>query len=399
MVNWEKIRRDFPILKKIIYLDNAATCLTPLPVVEKIQDFYLNYRVNVHRGVYRLSTLTTEMYIKAHKTVAKFIDAVSPEEIVFTYNTTYGINMIAYSLKLKKQAKIVTTPFEHHSNLLPWQYVSKRVNGRLEFLETDEEGNIDMAKAEQIIDGADLVAITMASNVFGNRVPVEDIIKIANENNAITLLDGAQAVGHFPVSVRKLKCDFMVFSGHKGIMGPMGIGVIYCSSDILEQIEPSIVGGGMVEDVWLDRFKSADMPEKLEAGTPNVAGAIGLAEAAAYIMDIGIENIEKREKKLLKTMLEGLIEIDKVDVYGPTDPDKKNGLVAFNIRDMEPFEVGVILDQAKNIAVRTGHHCAMPLHKRLHITGSVRASLHAYNNEEDIRIFLDTVSDIAKNLS
>lgn len=399
MVDWFQIRRDFPILKKTIYLDSAATSLTPEPVVDVLSNFYLNLRANVHRGVYKLSSLTTQYYNEAHVNAAEIIGGNDPEEISFTYNTTYATNLIALGLKWQKGDKIVTSPIEHHSNLLPWQDAMQRVDGSVEFLKINPDGSINLDNAEEIIKGSRLVTLTLNSNVLGTKTPVDDVIKIAKDYGALVLIDAAQAVGHFPVDVKKLGCDFLVYSAHKGVMGPLGIGVLYSQKDSLKELKPPFVGGGMIEDVWLDKYTYAKLPDKFEAGTPNIGGAIALSRAVEYVLEIGINRIEQREKMLVTRMLNGLKNIDNVEIYGPLNPSLKTGLVSFNIKNMESFDVGVLLDQTANIAVRTGHHCAMPLHESLELTGSVRASLHCYNNEKDVDTLIKTVQIISDDLS
>jgi len=398
----EKIREDFPILKTgLAYLDNAASSLTPEPVLERMVSFYREYRANVERGVHSLSQRTTAASSKARNEVRKFIGAKEDEEIIFTKNTTEGINFVANGLKWSKDDQIITTVIEHHSNLIPWQRVSKNSGVELEVLKPDSQGRFSPQDFEKSINPkTKLVAITQVSNVLGCIVPVKEVVEIAHEHDALVLVDGAQSVPHFPVDVQKLGCDFLVFSGHK-MLGPTGIGVLYVNREHIQKLEPLAIGGGSIEKVWSDRYELAPSPERFEAGTPPIAETIGLAEAVRYLRKHGMDQIVVHEKKLVKKMHEGLSEMSGVEVYGPKNPSERSGIFAFNIGDMSPHDVAATLDNVAKIMVRSGHHCAMPLHNELlkRPQGSVRASVYLYNTMAEIDRFLSAVEEIAKTLA
>lgn len=391
----EDVRKDIPLTQEVIYFDNTATSLTPIPVVEAMNEYYLKYRANVHRGVHRLSQMATHKYEEARKIVADFLGAKF-EEIVFTKNTSESLNLVALGLEWKKGDKIVTTPYEHHSDLLPWQRVAKKYGAKLEIIEGDDEGNLDLADAEKKIKGAKLVAVQHVSNALGVIHEVEEIGKMAKEEGAIFVVDAAQSVGHMEVDVRKLHADFLGFSGHKGTLGPTGIGVLYINEEMFDIFEPPLIGGGTIEDVELHDYKLTAPPERYEAGTPNIGGAIGLAAGIKYIEKIGLDKIEKQEHKLVKRTTEGLTELE-IPWYGPRNLKKHAGVVSFNVPPLHPHDVAAILDE-HNIMVRSGHHCALPVMKRLGISGTVRASFHVYNSIEEVETFLSVLEELVKSL-
>lgn len=401
MVDWSTLREDFPVLKEVVYLDSAASCLTPIPVLDAIMEYYTKYRANVHRGAHRLSVKASDKYDEARASVSRFIGADDPVEIIFTKNTTDGLNMAANGLRLRSGDKVVLTSLEHHSNLMPWQVLHHRHNVDLAFLETDEQGRFDLEKAADVIDeNTAVVSFTHGSNVLGTLCPVKEIAKLAHDVGALVCVDAAQTVGHLPVDVDELGVDIMSFSGHKGPLGPTGIGVLYVRGEHLEKLNPVSLGGGTVKDVETGGFTLLGSPDRFEAGTPNIGGAIGLGAAVEYVTRIGTENIEQRERTLLTTMLKGLLDIDKLIVYGPKEPKLKTGVVSFNVEGINPHDVAIILDEMDAIAVRSGHHCAIPLVKRLGAPdGTVRASLGCYNNEKDVDTFLSRVSDVARGLA
>ncbi|WP_461864564.1 cysteine desulfurase, partial [Thermococcus sp.] len=297
----DDVRRDIPLTQEVIYFDNTATSLTPRPVIEAMDEYYLKYRANVHRGVHRLSQMATQKYEESREAVAKFIGAKF-EEIVFTKNTSESLNMAALGLEgvFEKGDRIVTTPYEHHSDLLPWQRLAKKLNLKLEFIEGDDEGNLDLSDVEKKIKGAKLVAVQHVSNALGVIHEVEEIGKMAKEEGAIFVVDAAQSVGHMEVDVNKLHADFLAFSGHKGPLGPTGIGVLYIREEFFDVFEPPFIGGGTIEDVELCCYTLTEAPERFEAGTPNIGGAIGLAAGIKYVQRIGLDKIEKQEHKLVK---------------------------------------------------------------------------------------------------
>ncbi|ASJ04136.1 aminotransferase class V-fold PLP-dependent enzyme [Thermococcus barossii] len=393
----EDVRKDIPLTGEVIYFDNTATSLTPKPVIEAMDEYYLRYRANVHRGVHRLSQMATHKYEESRKVVAEFINAKF-EEVVFTKNTSESLNLVALGLEhiFKPGDKIVTTPYEHHSDLLPWQRLAKKLGLRLEFIEGDNEGNLDLSDAERKIRGAKLVAVQHVSNALGVIHEVEELGKMAKEEGAIFVVDAAQSAGHMGVDVKRLHADFLGFSGHKGPMGPTGIGVLYINEEFFEVFEPPLIGGGTIEDVDLDGYKLTEPPERFEAGTPNIGGAIGLAAGIRYIERIGLDKIERQERKLVKRITEGLDELG-IPWYGPRNLKKHAGVVSFNVPGLHPHDVAAILDE-NNIMVRSGHHCALPVMKKLGINGTVRASFHVYNSVEEVETFLGVMEGLVKSL-
>lgn len=403
MLNVEKVRNDFPILKSgIIYLDSAASSLTPEPVLEKMLEFYRQYRANVDRAIHRLSQQASEEYGHAHAKVADFINAKSDSEIIMTRNTTEGTNIIASGLKWKKGDKVVTSVIEHHSNFIIWLRVKNRYGVNVELVKPKTpmaQGLLDPADFEKVVDDKTrLVAVTHVSNVLGVITPIKEIAKIAHEHGAYVLVDGAQSVPHMKVDVQKLGCDFLAFTGHK-MCAPTGSGALYIREELTEEVEPLCIGGGSIADVELDNYKLDKSPRRFEAGTPAIAEAIGLGAAVDYLEKIGMENIERHEKELTKKMYEALNEMPKIEVYGPK-PEHKIGITAFNVSDLNPHDVALALDVSANIMVRSGHHCALPLTKSiLHRPGSVRASTYLYNTKEEIEKFVLAVREIAETLA
>ncbi len=393
----DDIRKDIPLTREVIYFDNTATSLTPKPVIEAMDEYYLKYRANVHRGVHRLSQMATQKYEESRRVVAEFLNA-GFEEVVFTKNTSESLNMVALGLEglFKSGDRIVTTPYEHHSDLLPWQRLAKKLGLKLEFIKGDDEGNLDLADAEKKIKGAKLVAVQHVSNALGVIHEVEELGEMAKEEGAIFVVDAAQSVGHMEVDVRKLHADFLGFSGHKGPMGPTGIGVLYISEDFLDRFDPPFIGGGTIEDVDLCCYTLTEPPERFEAGTPNIGGAIGLAAGIRYIQKIGIDRIERQEHKLVKRITEGLDELD-IPWYGPRNLKKHAGVVSFNLPPLHPHDVAAVLDE-HGVMVRSGHHCALPVMKKLKINGTVRASFHVYNSLEEVETFLEVMEELVKGV-
>ena len=398
MIDVAKIREDFPIFKrrKIIYLDNAASTQKPIQVIKAIVDFYENHYANIHRGLHTLSQEASEIYEESKKVVAKFINARSWREIIYVRNTTEAINLLANTLPLKKGDKVVTTIMEHHSNFLPWLRLKKLKKIQLEVVDINEEQELDMNDLEKKAKDAKVIAVTWVSNVLGNINDLKEIRRIADENGSILVVDGAQGVPHLLTDVRKMGADFLAFSSHK-MLGPSGIGVLYGKEELLEELDVFLVGGGMIKDVYLEDFTPAELPWKFEAGTPFIEGAVGLKAAIEYLTSVGIENIEKHERELIKLLVNGLEEMD-IEYYGTKDIKKRSSLVSFNIKGIHAHDVAEYLNY-KNIAVRSGLHCAHPLHKRLNIPASVRASIYLYNSESDIIALLDALKELIKELS
>jgi cysteine desulfurase/selenocysteine lyase len=392
----QKIREDFSLLKDVIYLDSASTSLTPEPVLEAISDYYHGYKANVGRGVYRMAQLADQRYREAHRKAANFIG--SPEGItIFTRNSTESINIVASGLAWKKGQRIVTTLLEHHSNLLPWMRLREK-GLDLQIIKPNRKGMIDPADFEKAITkDTRLVAVTQLSNSLGTILPVKEIGKICHENGAALLVDGAQSVPHMPIDVKDIDCDFLAFSGHK-MLAPMGTGVLWMRTE--EEVEPLLVGGGMVTDVGENGYEIKKGYEGFEAGTPDISAGIGLGAAADYLSRAGMEEIHSHEQKLAARLLKGLAEIKGVKVYGPASSQSemaRGGVVSFAVEGLLPHEVALMLDQASSICVRSGHHCCIPLMKHLGLKyGTVRASLYLYNTEEDIEKLLTNLEQIAR---
>jgi len=402
LLNVNKIRRDFPILDSgIIYLDNAASSLTPEPVIQKMLEFYHDYRANVERGIHRFSQRASEEYEKAHAKVADFINAESETEIVFTRNATEAINLIANGLDWKKGDRIVTSLIEHHSNFIVWLRLKKRCGVDVEIVKPNREGLFDIADFEKAIDNrTKLVALTHISNVLGVKTPVEEIAKIAHDHDTHLLVDGAQSVPHLKVDVQRIGCDFLAFSGHK-MLGPTGIGVLYVRKELLDNLEPLSIGGGTIADVSSDYYTLAESPAKFEAGTPAIAEAIGLGAAVDYLKEVRLESIEVHERTLVKRMYQGLTDISSVEVYGPKKVEQRTGIVSFNVGDLNPHDVALALDVSADIMVRSGHHCCIPLIKELlkRHEGTVRASLYLYSTEAEVEKLVSAVDEIARSLA
>jgi len=395
----EAVRGDFPILKKgVVYLDNAASSLTPEQVVLKEVEFYHEYRANVERGVHRFSQRASEEYERAHELVAGFIGAPAAENVAMMRNTTEGINLVANSLDWRRGEKIVTTVIEHHSNFITWLRVAKRHGCRVEVVRPDPEGHFDMADFERAVDDETrLVAVTRVSNVLGCIVPVKEVAEIAHEHGALVLEDGAQGVPHLPTDVMDSGVDFLAFSGHK-MLGPTGSGGLYIDDAELYRTEPLCIGGGTISDVSIDGYELAGPPLRFEAGTPAIAQVLGLGEACRYLDRVGMGEVERWDMRLAGRMAEGLREIDGVTVYGPNDHRNRVGIVSFNVRDMNPHDVALTLDAEHGIAVRSGHHCALPLMKELFglPEGTVRASTYIYNTPEEVELLLGAVEEISR---
>ncbi len=387
----DKIRSDFPILKEVIYMDSASTSLTPEPVLDFMLDYYHNYNANVGRGVHRLSQMAQQRYSDAHKKVARFIGG-KEGDLIFTRNTTESINMVAQGLNWHRNDKIVTTLAEHHSNFLPWLRKKKEV-ASLELIKPGQDGSFEISDFEMAIDAKTrLVALAHVTNVLGTQLPVKEISQICQEQGAMLLVDAAQSAPHMPINVEELGCDFLCFSGHK-MLGPKGTGVLWTR----QKLQPLLLGGGMVEDVSTTGFKTRKGYEGFEAGTPNIAGGIGLGKAVDYLTDAGMQDIADHEARLAGRLLDGLREMEGVEVYGSAGARDRSGILSFNIRGLMPHDVALMLDQVANIMVRSGHHCCIPLMKHMGLRdGTVRASLYLYNTQEEVDRLLKTVEEISK---
>ncbi|MCS7364680.1 MAG: cysteine desulfurase [archaeon GB-1867-035] len=407
-MNVNLIRKDFPILEKtinghkLIYFDNAASSQKPIQVIEAIRKFYLEEYSNVHRGVHTLSQRASELYEEARSIVAKFISA-EENEIIFVKNTSEAINLIAYSWALQnlnRNDEILTTLMEHHSNITPWITLSKIKDLRVKFTKVKSNGELDYEDLEsKITNKTKLVTVTQMSNVVGTINDIKRIAKIAHEHDALVLVDGAQSVPHMPVDVKKLDCDFLAFSGHK-MLGPTGIGVLYIRGEILEKLNPTMSGGGTIKNVkWKEAEKTCIIdwaigPEKLEAGTPNIGGAIGLMAAIEYLNKIGMENVRKHECELVEHTIKRFNELEKTKLYGPLNPKIRGGIISFSVGELDSHQVALILDQF-GIAVRSGYHCAQPLHQILGAKqGTARASYYIYNTREEIDKMIEILKKV-----
>jgi len=398
-----RIRKDFPILDQkingnpLVYLDNAATTQKPLPVIQRISDYYLKENSNVHRGVHHLSQVATEAYENARKYVAGFINANESKEIIFTRGTTESINLLATVFAPWVQAgdEIVVSGMEHHSNLVPWQQLCEKKKARLKVLPVDLNGTLDLNFLEKMLTPrVKLLAITHLSNVLGTINPVKEIARIAHKKGIPVLLDGAQGIAHTKVDVQDLDADFYAFSGHK-VYAPMGIGVLYGRSAWLQKLPPYQFGGEMIDEVSFEKATFNEIPYKYEAGTPNVAGALGLEAALRYVDETGWEDILKHEDTLLHYASEKLEGIDGMRIIGRAKD--KAAVISFLVHGIHPFDLGTLLDQM-GIAVRTGHHCVQPLMDFYCIPGTVRASFAMYNTMEEIDIFTEAVRKAVRML-
>ena len=387
MTNYD-IRKDFSILnnQNIVYLDSGATTQKPKQVIEAIDNYYDSANANPHRGAYKLSIKATEVYDEARQKVSNFINANSPEEIVFTRNATESINLIAYSYglnNLKQNDKIVLSIMEHHSNLVPWQYVSKKTGASLEYMYLNQDGEIPLEEINnKIVPGVKIVGITHVSNVLGTINPVKEIAKKAHSVGAVVVVDASQSAPHIKVDVKDLDADFLVFSGHK-MLSPLGIGVLYGKKELLEKMPPFLYGGDMIEYVYEQSATYAPVPTKFEAGTQNVGGAVGLSSAIDYLNNIGMENVEKIEKELISYAMEKLSELDFISIYGPKDLNKHAGVISFNVNGVHPHDVSSILDSL-GVCIRSGNHCAQPLLRYMGLDSTCRASFYIYNTKEDV---------------
>ncbi|MCR4335189.1 MAG: cysteine desulfurase [archaeon] len=397
----EKIREDFPVLqnnKGLIYFDNAATSLKPIQVIEAVNYYYKNLGANVHRGNHHLSQQATQLYEKSRKETSKFLGA-KEDEIVFTRNATESINAVCVGLERQKYFskgdEIIITALEHHANIVPWQELCKRTGAVLKIAKLNEDFTLNMRDLqEKVSKKTKLVSVGHASNTVASILPVKEIGKIAHDSGALFLVDAAQSVPHFEVSTKKIDADFLAISSHK-MLGPTGVGILYGKKDLLEKMPPYNYGGSMISKVSYEKTEWAPLPEKFEAGTMPIAEVIGFGEAIKYLKKIGMENIHAHEKKLLSHALEKMRKIEGVKLYCPQDAEKQGGIVLFEVKGIDAVDLGVALDESKNIATRSGMHCAEPIVSSLNSKGLGRASFYLYNTIEEIDIFVDEVTAIS----
>ena len=399
-----RIKADFPILSRevrpgipVIYLDSTATSQKPIQVITAMDDYYRFSNANIHRGIHVLAEEATALYENAREKITRFINAPSARQVVFTRNTTESINLVAHSWgrsKLEPGDVIILTEMEHHSNLVPWQILAAERKLQLEFIPIDENGLLDLDEFRHLLElDPKLVSFTQMSNVLGTINPAAEMVEMAHSFGAITLVDAAQSVPHFPVDVQDLDADFFVFSGHK-MCGPTGVGILYGKKELLEEMPPFLGGGDMIKKVELRTFTPNSLPHKFEAGTPAIAEAIGLGAAVDYLEEVGLEKIAAQEHVIVDYAIERLSEVPGVTVYGP-DAEHRGGVTTFNLEGVHAHDVAQILD-SDGIAVRAGHHCAMPLHDKLNISASTRASYYLYNSTSDVDKLIESLYKVKK---
>lgn len=395
----EEVRSDIPFLDTgVTYLDNAATTPTPDPVIEAMLEYFREYSANVGRGLHKYAKRSTDAFEASREKIARTIKA-SSDEIVYTKNTTEAINLLARGLDFDEGDKVVATVFDHHSNLVPWQMLEKERGIQLELVREHTDCIIDSSAVADAIDGdTRIVTMPAVSNAFGTIQPVEEVGEIAEEKGALFSVDAAQSVGHMPVDVDEIGCDFLVAPGHKGLLGPQGTGFMYVRSEHMKELEPLLYGGGAVEAVEEHRCELVDPPQVFDAGTPNIPGIIGLGRGAEYVLDIGLDEIEERETELVEKMLE-ISRVGGIEVYGPLDSDRLGGAVSFSLDGMDSHEVSSILDEVADIATRSGYHCAEPAMRHLGLEGNVRASVHYYNSDREVIEFVETLAEVAEDLA
>ena len=402
----ERIREDFPILQRqvndgqqVVYLDNAATSQTPNQVIDVFGDYYRGYNANVHRGIHHLSQEASIAYEEAHDRLAEFIGASGGrEEMIFTKNTTESMNLVAYAWglhELEPGDEVVLTEMEHHAALVTWQQIAKRTGADVRYIRVDETGRLDMDHARELIgEDTRMVSVVHVSNTLGTINPVAELADIAHENDSYIFVDGAQAVPTRPADVEAIDTDFYAFSGHK-MVGPTGIGGLYGKQEILEEMEPFLYGGDMIKKVTFDDATWNDLPWKYEAGTPLIAEGIAMSKAADYLDDIGMENIQKHEEYLSNYAYDRLSEFDDIEIYGPEPGPDRGGLVAFNLGSVHAHDLASIMNDSA-VAIRAGDHCTQPLHDKLGVAASARASFYIYNTPAEIDILIDAIDDARK---
>jgi len=405
MIDIKTVRKDFPILsrevygKTLVYFDNAASSQKPSKVIDAISHYYEHEHSNIHRGVHHLSADATEKYEEARKTIQRFINAEHSHEVIFTKGTTDSINLVAYSFGVKfinEGDEVIVSTLDHHSNIVPWQMICETRGAKLKVIPINNEGELLLDDYRNLLsDKTKIVAVGHVSNALGTINPVKEIIAEAKKMSIPVLLDGAQAIPHLAVDVQELDCDFYAFSAHK-IFGPTGVGVLYGKENLLNTIPPYQGGGDMIDTVTFEKTTYNELPHKFEAGTPNIAGVIGLKAAIEYVNQVGINNIAIAEHQLIEYATEQISAIDGVRLIGTAK--EKASVLSFLVNDIHPYDIGTILDRL-GVAVRTGHHCAEPLMNRLNIPGTVRASFAFYNTKEEVDVFVNALKKVVSMLS
>ena len=402
-----KIRADFPVLSRevrpgvpLVYLDNAATSQKPSSVIEAMNHYYRHMNANIHRGIHQLAEEATIAYEEARNHIAQFIGAKTWKEIVFTRNTTESINLVAYSWgrsKLNSGDRVLLTEMEHHANIVPWHMLAEAQGVELDFIPVTDEGKLDLEAYRELLQkGPKLVSFAHMSNVLGTINPVIEMTSMAHEAGALVLIDAAQSVPHIAVDVAAIDADFMAFSSHK-MLGPTGIGVLYGKKDILDDMPPFLGGGDMIKRVKLDGFSTIDAPYKFEAGTPAIAEALGFDAAIDYLEGLGMENVHAHEEGMVRYALDRLEEVPGLKVFGP-GAEEKGGVASFTFEGVHPHDVAQILDQ-DGIAVRAGHHCAMPIHDKFGIPATTRASFYIYNTTDEVDALIESLYEVKKVFS
>ncbi len=403
---FENLRKDFPILqrtvrdnKRLVYLDNASTTQKPNQVIDSITDYYRNYNSNIHRAVYSIAEEATEAYEKTRDKIADFINVKDRQEIIFVRGTTEAINLVAYAWgrpHIKEGDIIVTTEYEHHSNIVPWQLLTQEKGAKLEYIGMDDNGELILDDLDKYLatGKVKLVTFSLMSNVLGTITDADKIIEKCKAAGVLTLVDAAQAVPHMKVDLEKLGCDFFAFSGHK-MLGPTGIGVLWVRKSVLETMNPFHGGGDMIREVHKYETTWNDLPYKFEAGTPNIADVIGFGAAIDYLTKIGMDNVREHEVELTKYAMEKLLAVKGIHIYGTKDISKRGGVISFNFADVHPHDVAQIMD-GEGIAVRSGHHCAQVLMERLNVAATSRASFYIYNTTEDNDALVNSLNKVAK---
>jgi len=404
--SFENLRKDFPILgrtvrdnKTLVYLDNASTTQKPNQVIDAITDYYRNHNANIHRAVYALAEEATALYEEARDKIAHFINIKNREEIIFVRGTTEAINLVAYAwgrANVKKDDIIVTTEYEHHSNIVPWQLLTQEKGAKLEYIGMDDNGELILEDLDKYLatGKVKLVTFSLMSNVLGTITDVEKIVSKCKRAGVLTLIDGAQAVPHMPVNIEKLGCDFFAFSGHK-MLGPTGIGILWVRKEILQTMNPFHGGGDMIREVHKYETTWNDLPYKFEAGTPNIADVVGFGAAIDYLTKLGMDNIREHEMELTKYALEKLSQVKGLTIYGTKDISKRGGVISFNFADVHPHDVAQIIDE-EGIAIRSGHHCAQVLMERLNVAATSRASFYIYNTKEEVDALITSLNKVAR---
>jgi len=404
--SFENLRNDFPILarkvrdnKPLVYLDNASTTQKPNQVINAITDYYQNHNANIHRAVYALAEEATEAFESTRDKIASFLNIKNRQEIIFVRGTTEAINLVAYAwgrIHVKEDDIIVSTEYEHHSNIVPWQLLTQEKHAKIEYIGMDDNGELILDDLDKLLDTGKvkLVAFSLMSNVLGTITDAEKIIAKCKQKGVLTLVDGAQAVPHMKVDVEKLGCDFFAFSGHK-MLGPTGIGALWVRKEVLETMNPFHGGGDMIREVHKYETTWNDLPYKFEAGTPNIADVVGLGAAIDYLTKIGMENIRQHEIELTRYAIHKLSQVKGLQIYGTKDISKRGGVISFNFADVHPHDVAQIIDE-EGIAVRSGHHCAQVLMERLNVAATSRASFYIYNTKNDVDALVNSLNKVAR---